>query len=177
MKYMIIENIGNEGYVDKMIENGGYVYMFSMFGSSDIIKSLSSSFLSYQYLRVKTDEGEFDVSRLSTRKYTVYHKKIKHGISHCIIFAHDLLNVDLIDDRVILIEPNPDKFFDILYKKYTTPLIPEWKEDLYRYFVTESSLSIKVHSFGYESAVEIDLPTQEVLEDYIIDMLKNKNKN
>lgn len=174
MKYMIIEHFGNEGYVDKMIEIGGFVYMFSMFGNSDIIKSLSSSFLSYQCLNIKKDKEEFDISRLSSQKYIMYHKKIKHGISHCLIFTPDLLSVESIGDTVVIIEPNPEKFYDILYKKYPTPLLPEWREDLYRDFVTDSSEAVWLNSFGYKSAVKIHLPTQQVLEDHIVNMLRDK---
>ncbi len=93
---------------------------------------------------------------------------------YCIIYQKDILSIQDIQSVSVIIEPTPDKLYDLLDAKYPTPLLPDWKYELYDMFVTHSPNTMQLRTLGYDSAVEIELPSQEELESKVLDIVSSE---
>ena len=173
--YRKIDYMGNTAYSDRYVQMGGIAYMLSLFGTPDLVKAISSALINRQEIRIEEENESFaPMARSLTNNYTVMQKKVCPGVNHCIIYLKDILNIQDIKSVAVIIEPTPDKLYDLLEAKYPTPLLPEWKYELYDTFVTHSPQTMQLRTFGYESAVEIELPSQEELESKVLDIVSSE---
>jgi len=173
--YRKIDYMGNIAYSDRYVQMGGIVYMLSLFGTPDLVKAISSALINKQEIRIEEENETFaPMARSLTNNYTVMQKKVCSGVNHCIIYLKDILNIQDIQSVAVIIEPTPDKLYDLLEAKYPTPLLPKWKDELYAKFVTNSPNTMQLRTFGYESAVEIELPSQEELEFKVLDIVSSE---
>ena len=173
--YRKIDYMGNTAYSDRYIQMGGIVYMLSLFGTPDLVKAISSALMNKQEIRIEEENEIFSpLARSLTNKYTVMQKKVYPGVNHCIIYQKDILSIQDIQSVAVIIEPTPDKLYDLLDAKYPTPLLPDWKYELYDMFVTHSPNTMQLRTLGYDSAVEIELPSQEELESKVLDIVSSE---
>lgn len=173
--YRKIDYMGNTAYTDRYVQLGGIAYMLSIFGTPDLVKGISSAFLTKQEILIEEEPKSLSpIARSITGNYTVMQKKVCPGVNHCIIYLKDILNIQDIQSVAVIIEPTPDKLYDLFEAKYPTPLLPEWKDELYDTFVTRSPQTRQLRTFGYESAVEIELPSQEELEAEVLNIVRSE---
>jgi len=169
-QYKKIDYMGNTLYSDKFVQLGSFVYMISLFGTPDMVKAATSAILNKQEVMV---EGE-PLTRMTGVHYSVMQKKVGQGIVHGILFQKDTMVIENISTVTVLLEPSPKKFYDIIDSKYPTPMLPSMAEELYDYFVVNSPTRMDLRTFGYSSAVEIELPSQEELEAKVLDLAQSE---
>lgn len=170
-KYKTVNYMGNNLYTDKFVQLGGFIYMISLFGTPDMVKAVNAAILNKQEVMV---DGE-PLTRVNDVHYAVLQKKVGPGIVHSILFQKDTMVVENIITLAALIEPTPEKFYDILDYKYPTPMLPSMAEALFDRFVINSSTRRDLRTYGYDWAVEIELPSQEELEDEVLHIVQDKD--
>ncbi|KAA0257549.1 hypothetical protein FHQ18_09405 [Deferribacter autotrophicus] len=165
-RYRKIKYLGNEVYTDKYIERGSFIYLMSIFGTPELVKGLTSAILTGEEIEVENDGV---MARSNTTKYTFIQKKVGQNLVHCLLYQKELFVFNQINKVAVIIEPTIEKIYELIDSKISTPLIPEWKE-----FIMELVNPIPLNTFGYKSAVEIEIPEESYIENEIINNLKER---
>lgn len=170
MTYKQVDYQGNTLYTDKFVQLGGFVYMISLFGTPDMVKAATSAILNKQEVMV---DGE-PFTRMNDVHYAVLQKKVGPGIVHSILFQKDTMAIENISKVAVLVNPSPEKFYDILDYKYPTPMLPSMAEELFEYFVINSPTRRDLRTYGYDWAVEIELPSSLDLEEKVLEIVESE---
>lgn len=162
-KYLTSEVMGVETYVDRYIAKDGELYFCSCFKGAESVKGAQAGFLqnndwkidNYGYKRLKNNYKQLSV-------------KLGSALTHGIVYATDFFNGNEISPINIVFGETEEETrvmaFSRLKAYSSVPILDIWKDAI----LNETASMIPMEQFGFGFVYEIELPTNEILKEYVM---------
>jgi len=127
-----------EAFIDGFIyDKWEQIYLLSVAGHDSAVKAITSCVISGIPLEVLTDEGEVELSPIYKEEYRIISAKLPSGLTHQVVFVNQFFEDNGNEEKLVFVgaglgnDPATVAFHKIK-QSFPVPLIPEWKDWLYK---------------------------------------------
>lgn len=153
---------GFEVYIDRYIGKENNLSFISCFGTCDSVKAAMAGYAIYNNWSINGVNYERPRENISFST-----QKLTASAAHGIIYIPSLYNFTDSAISVVIGESLIDvnlKIFERLKYRTSIPLLDSWQDIIIENLVSK----VKLDTFGVAFAYEVELPTDDILKDYIM---------
>ena len=127
-----------EAFTDGFIyDKWEQIYLLSVAGQDSAVKAITSCVISGIPIEVITEEKEIDLNSIYREEYRIISAKLPSDLTHQVVFANQFFEDNGDEEKLVFVgaglgnDPATVTFHKI-QRSFPVPLIPEWKDWLYK---------------------------------------------